>query len=56
MAAEGLPFMNIFKGLDHQVKIWRSQEPRVSPKPKRPEGMSGRQWKIARREARKKTA
>jgi len=47
--------MNIYKGLDHQVKVFSGKDgqPLKSRKPKRPEGMSGRQWKKFRKAARR---
>jgi len=40
--------MNPFKGLGHMVKIYGGGQLQ-STKPKRPAGMSGRQWKRARK-------
>jgi len=49
--------MNRFKGLNHDAKIWHSASgPLKSLKVKRPAGMSGRQWKKARKTARRQEA
>lgn len=47
--------MNIFKGLNHSVKIFASADGKglQSLKVKRPEDMSGRQWKKPRKAARR---
>lgn len=47
--------MNIFRGLDHTVKIFQAKDGKGlhSRKVKRPEGMSGRQWKKLRKAARR---
>jgi len=47
--------MNIFKGLNHSVKIFASGDGKglQSLKAKRPDGMSGRQWKKQRKTARR---
>lgn len=43
--------MNIFKGLNHQVQVSSSKDGKglKSRKAKRPDGMSGRQWKRLRK-------
>jgi hypothetical protein len=47
--------MNPFSGLMHKVKIHSSEKgPLLSSKPKRPQGMSGRQWKKAKKAARRR--
>ena len=47
--------MNIFKGLNHLVKVHSMKDgsPLKSGKRRRPEGMSGRQWRKARKAARR---